>query len=143
MCTSLTYTAQRLQAKKFGLSIRDTGIALGLTLAPSPFNISINKPPASSPSSDLTSTKTTQPLRILCFFFPDPPEPFVSCLLLSDAPGVVLPCASFDEAGVVELADLNPVRVPGTGGGPMDPFSFRFGGESGSADKDCDRLCMT
>ena len=67
-----------------------------LTFAPSPFNMSTNKLPASSPCSVRTSTNTAHRFKILSEDFLTPPEPFTVPLL---GPAPPLPCTSLFPPG--------------------------------------------
>ena len=121
MRASLAETAHDLSAQmQSGPALSSRTI---LTFAPSPFNISTNKLPASSPCSVRTSTNIAHPFKILSEDFLTPPEPFTVPLL---GPAPPLPCTSplparptLSEpssaglplqAAVLELR--NPVRVP-------------------------------
>ena len=93
-----------------------------LTFAPSPFSISTNKLPASSPCSVRTSTNVAQRFRIFSEDFLTPPEP--STVPLGPAPP--LPCTSLFPPGpalpepasaglslpAAALELRSPVRVP-------------------------------
>lgn len=104
---------------------REDGTGTILTFAPSPFNISTNKLPASSPCSVRTSTNIAHGFKILSEDFLMPPELFTVPLL---GPAPPLSCTSLFPPGstlpepsstglslpVAALELRNPVRVPTT-----------------------------